>query len=274
MIALSFSLLYDLTVYVEREASESSALELQLSELQKRYDNLVDTHERAAEKYKSDYTKWMGFKAWLFSDDTGEDGAGANGKKRSRANFMRKKRLVKNMASGGTTNAGNIKEEGNFTSFECSCIPIEKKLIDSPPPLGDISNPILAYKENQSTHALNGDAPQQTNFAATATTNSTRMLVKVPKKLSAPSSSPSMFLCPSSSTPIVRGAITFKPIPSSVLQPKQQLELVIPLFINLRTDNILRPTPSKAGKRRGSPDNVFNSSDTEEDTQGSFTLFV
>ena len=63
--------------------------------------------------------------------------------------------------------------------------------------------------------------------------------------------------------------MTFKPIPSSVLQPKQQLELVVHLFINLRTDHTPRPTPSKVEKRRDPPDNVFNSSDTEEDTQGS-----
>jgi hypothetical protein len=289
VIVLASILLHDLTgsIESEREASEngSGALELQLSELQKRYDNLLDTYERAGEKYKSDYTKWMGFKAWLFSDDAGEDGAGASGKKRARANFMRKKRLVKGMACVGTTNAGNIKEEGNFTSFGCGCNRIQKKLIDCPPPLGDISNPFLADKENQSARASNGDSPQPKKIASsrlsatafkpepTDTTYSTRMLVKVPPKLveksSVPSSSPSMFLCPSSSTTTVRGTITFKPIPSSVLQPKQQLELVVPLFINLRTYNTLRPTPSKAEKRRNSPNNIFDSSDTEEDTQGS-----
>ena len=277
MIALASSLLYDLTVNVEREASErrSRELELQLSELQKRYDNLLDTYERAAEKYKSDYTKWMAFKAWLFSDDAGKDGASASGKKRPRANLMRRKRLVKDMAIVGATNTGNIKEEGNFTSSGCSCTPIQKKLIDCPPPLGDTANPFLADKDNQSAHASNGDSPQQKQVASsllsaeskpqpTATTNSTRMPVKV---LSVPSASPSMFLCPSSST--VRGAMTFKPIPSSVLQPKQQLELVVHLFINLRTNHTPRPTPSKVEKRRDPPDNVFNSSDTEEDTQGS-----
>lgn len=87
-------------------------LELHLSELQKRYDDMRDTFERATEKHKSDYEKWMAFKAWLFSDED-EDATGAGGETRRRANFMRKKRLVrKRKRSAG--NAGVIKEEGNL----------------------------------------------------------------------------------------------------------------------------------------------------------------
>lgn len=108
-------------------------------------------------------------------------------------------------------------------------------MIDYPPDLGDTTNPFLADKENQSTPASNEVTAQQKNLAST-TTASARTLVKAPSelvdKLRTPSSSPSIFLCPSNSA--VRGAIAFKPVPSSVLQPKQQSEFVPPLPINSR----------------------------------------
>jgi len=99
-------------------------MELQLCELQKRYDDLLNTYERATEKCKSDYKKWMGFDAWLFSADAGGDGASASAKKRRNASIMRKRRLVRQMArkaDADLENAGDTNVKGRFISLGCSC---------------------------------------------------------------------------------------------------------------------------------------------------------
>ncbi|KAG2348610.1 hypothetical protein BDR05DRAFT_862466, partial [Suillus weaverae] len=42
-----------------------SSLQAELSHLQHRYDALLATKERAAERYKTDYKKWRTIKQWL-----------------------------------------------------------------------------------------------------------------------------------------------------------------------------------------------------------------
>ncbi|KAG2366761.1 hypothetical protein BDR07DRAFT_1248695, partial [Suillus spraguei] len=42
-----------------------SSLQAELLHLQRRYDALLATKERAAERYKTDYKKWRTIKQWL-----------------------------------------------------------------------------------------------------------------------------------------------------------------------------------------------------------------
>lgn len=42
-----------------------SSLQAELSHLQRRYDALLASKERAASRYKADYKKWRDFKLWL-----------------------------------------------------------------------------------------------------------------------------------------------------------------------------------------------------------------
>lgn len=50
-----------------------ASLKLELSHLQRRYDELLKVKERAAERYKKDYKKWGEFKAWLFAETTNDN---------------------------------------------------------------------------------------------------------------------------------------------------------------------------------------------------------
>lgn len=95
-----------------------------MSELQKRYDDLLDTYERATEKSKSDYKKWMGFDAWLFSTDTGGDSTSTSAKKRRNASIVRKRRLVRQMArktDADLESTGDTDGKGSFISLGLSC---------------------------------------------------------------------------------------------------------------------------------------------------------
>jgi hypothetical protein len=42
-----------------------SSLQAELTHLQRRYDALLASKERAASRYKADYKKWRAFKLWL-----------------------------------------------------------------------------------------------------------------------------------------------------------------------------------------------------------------
>ncbi|KAG1749165.1 DNA repair protein endonuclease SAE2/CtIP C-terminus-domain-containing protein [Suillus paluster] len=48
-----------------------SSLQVELSHLQRRYDALLATKERAAARYKADYKKWRAFKHWLCESSDG-----------------------------------------------------------------------------------------------------------------------------------------------------------------------------------------------------------
>jgi hypothetical protein len=46
-----------------------SSLQLELSDLQSRYDDLLRVKERAEARYRADYKKWKDFKVWLFDSN-------------------------------------------------------------------------------------------------------------------------------------------------------------------------------------------------------------
>jgi hypothetical protein len=46
-----------------------SSIQLELSDLQSRYDDLLRVKERAEARYRSDYKKWKEFKVWLFDSN-------------------------------------------------------------------------------------------------------------------------------------------------------------------------------------------------------------
>jgi hypothetical protein len=46
-----------------------SSIQLELSDLQSRYDDLLRVKERAEARYRADYKKWKDFKVWLFDSN-------------------------------------------------------------------------------------------------------------------------------------------------------------------------------------------------------------
>jgi len=86
-------------------------LSLELTTLQSRYDTLLEVHERATERHKTDYTRWRVFKEWLFSEekdkkkDRGNEGnetpdEKAKEKRRLNAQVMKKREMVLKMGPG------------------------------------------------------------------------------------------------------------------------------------------------------------------------------
>ncbi|KAF8630322.1 hypothetical protein AX15_002995 [Amanita polypyramis BW_CC] len=263
-----------------RTSSESkpNELELQLSALQKHYDELRDSYERATEKYLFDYKTWKNFNAWIFSDDKKDESGGGSSKKRYNPSVMSKKRKVKEMecAIGADGNSSVQKEKGY-------------------PPLGDITNPFLMDKEKRAmpnsikttprasrvqnsttcplpsaafTFKLSSSDVGHTlkNLRSSGSPDPTRT-----ETTNMPSCSPSVFLDPPDSTAAARGTVTFKPVPSSISDPKQHLPESVPSCIRLIYKS--SPTPSKVATGKTNKDNNLSdnaipiSSDTEDDTQ-------
>lgn len=46
-----------------------SSIQIELADLQSRYDDLLRVKERAETRYRSDYKKWKDFKVWLFDSN-------------------------------------------------------------------------------------------------------------------------------------------------------------------------------------------------------------
>lgn len=68
-----------------------------MEQLQSRYDALSEVKERAAARYKLDYSKWRSVKNWMFSEKTdsvGKDLSEEERKQREYAQVMKKKELL------------------------------------------------------------------------------------------------------------------------------------------------------------------------------------
>ncbi|KAK2463960.1 hypothetical protein APHAL10511_004011 [Amanita phalloides] len=233
----------------------SDMLELQLHELQKRYDELFDTHERATAKFGSDYDTWRNFNAWLFSDDT-HGSARIGSKKRLHASIMRKRRMVRDAFSGLGISAGDPGEKG------------------CPPPLGGTTNPFQEFKGNKGLSGLNNTTPK-----ASASSGHGLSLSPLPPatfklnvvngchnmntpslqldKVNMPSCSPTVFLSPPNGKTAGRDTVT-----SGVNKSTNLPDNIITIISDTEADN--HGTLATAN---------LPSSDTEEETQSFSQLY-
>ncbi|PFH49725.1 hypothetical protein AMATHDRAFT_4659 [Amanita thiersii Skay4041] len=234
---------------------EHDTRQQQLSELQKSYDELLATKERAKERFKADFKKWREFNSWLFSEDKG-----GRRKQRLPSTSERKRKL---------------QELGlDCPSSEEKATPPHK---DIPPPCLAGSTKIDSDKENQGTTVRRlrrlTDSPMLPLSASTSMLNvleadihsSTHTLknpsqdikhLDNPLKILQPSHSPSVFLDSVGQARTRSSTIAFKPVPRAV------------------PGNINQPEATPCKKGSNQPDthvlagsDIPTSSDTEEDTQ-------
>lgn len=103
----------------------SETLSSQVEQLQSRYDALSEVKERAAARYKLDYSKWRSVKNWMFNDKT--DGAGKDlseeeRKQREYAQVMKKKELL--MELGLESVLSEAAADGEHLPFRLSDVAI------------------------------------------------------------------------------------------------------------------------------------------------------
>ncbi|KAF8623257.1 hypothetical protein AX17_007503 [Amanita inopinata Kibby_2008] len=271
------------TTFTLEKGSES--LQVELSELKKRYDKLSDKIERAKERYKSDYKKWREFKKWLFTEDDVDKKENGRSKKCSHSSVVRKKRKLREMGldvdSFVDGESMSKQRHGNDSRRRRTFISFTLSEVDYPPPLGGTTNP-LSDKENQGSpisarkkgpsHAFSSPAtplslamsvlnsPAAGSVDPSCTLKNPSVESKPPgnsSKAFMPSYSPSIFLNPTSSVVAPSSIITYKPVPVCVPSVKQEPQ----------------PTPSRRVVEKKFKNDKFNdeivpnSSDTEIDPQ-------
>ncbi|KAG6910336.1 hypothetical protein DXG01_011404 [Tephrocybe rancida] len=164
-----------------------SRLEQELTQLQGRYDDLLDVKERAAERYKTDYAKWRGMNDWLLAENAkNAKNAGLSEeekKKRDMASLMSKKKLVMEVAEGLGTKLVHLGESALMLVTEPTPSPYSR-----PPPLGGITN-LQVEKKNQTT-----PTPVTSSHSTSQRLPSLRSkLLDAVSNTKSPSSSPTLF---------------------------------------------------------------------------------
>lgn len=230
--------------------------------LQERYDTLKAIKERAAERYKADYKKWRDFSKWIFAENDqhrkhrNEQGISKEEKKRrDLASIMRKRQKMVELGPN------LARFEGEPEDIESSHIYLPQlfKLITfpdyttphNPPPIGGTEPD--EDKENDQLSSPSGRKSKD-NIECHATSSSPLRVIQPGSttKLNPPSSSPNVFL----TTPEVCSRNTRRFLPPNGVKPEPQ-----------RT----------ALKHNGTKDKLRPrmpcSSDTEDDSQGSFYPF-
>jgi hypothetical protein len=107
-----------------------SSLQMQLGELQSRYDRLSEAKAKAAARHRADYNKWKDFKDWLYKSSTGGSLAPANGA----LNISPKKR--KAIVAGITERKVNPKKPRNQTIASLDFLSTPLLPVSEPPTPG------------------------------------------------------------------------------------------------------------------------------------------
>ncbi|KAF9524911.1 DNA repair protein endonuclease SAE2/CtIP C-terminus-domain-containing protein [Crepidotus variabilis] len=188
---------------LKRELEESNSRHTaEMTELQKRYDQLQDVKNRAAERYKSDYKKWDTFNKWLFTEDTehkqhrSEPGISKEEKRRrDKESFKRKRQKMVEMGPdmarieselGGTSNIAVSKPPpigGTFLDHDKENSRIPQSQSPSKPGTSlfttaeHLSSPGLMLK---SVTNIGASSPSQTLFLGTDATANLQSLVFQP----------------------------------------------------------------------------------------------
>lgn len=107
-----------------------SSLQMQLSDLQSRYNRLSEAKAKAAARHRADYKKWKDFKDWLYKSSTSGSLAPAKGG----LTISPKKR--KAIMAGITERKANPKKPRNQTAVDLDFLSTPGSMTSEPPTPG------------------------------------------------------------------------------------------------------------------------------------------
>ncbi|KAF9556866.1 hypothetical protein CPC08DRAFT_743805 [Agrocybe pediades] len=239
---------------------EKRVVDLKLSELQKRYDDLLDVKERAAERYKLDYKKWKNYFNSTFSDDPDDrkverqPGITPQERKKRETILQRKRARLTEGNFGASIEPWSpqrspmpkgARRDANKENEGTPMPPSKRRRIDS---------------ENILSPSRNLGSPLKSGLPMQPLHNS---LLKSVTNTTAPSSSPSVFLDKRDAQIRTPTPLQFQPIPiPDSIVIKEEPQSCTPSPLHVSRPNTPEQPPLSQSRIPGS-----GSSETEDDSQ-------